>query len=130
MPYPTTLTIGAVVFPYSPWQITDESEGIAEGFDIDGSAPLIFGTGTGVRQVQLTGSICVSGMSKEDLETNYGAPLRSYRGTAKIVESPSGAYDGTWLVKRVGLKEQAEGLAVARLLYTIVMWQPNKLVVL
>ena len=130
MSYPTTWTIGDVEFPFSPNQISDEVDSVTENFDLDGEAAIIFEVGKGVRQVQISGSISVQGLGKDDIESTYSAPLRAYQGTKQTVESPSGAYDGDWLIKRVGLKEQAEGSFVVRVLYTIILWKPTKLVVL
>ena len=124
----TTWIIGGVTFPFSPNQISDEVDAIDEKFDLDGVAAMIMGEGLGVRQVQISGSI--TGASKTIIENTYAAPLRGYQGTSRVVQSPSGNYDGTWLIKRVSFKETAESSTLSRITYSITLWKPAKLVVL
>jgi hypothetical protein len=130
MPAPLTWTIGDVEFPFSPSQINDENESVTESFDLDGVAAGIFATAQGVRVVQISGSIALEGLDKAAIEAAYSAPLRAYQGTSQTVESPSGAYDGDWLVKKVSFKEQAEGASLSRIIYSITLWKPSVLVVL
>ena len=114
----STWIIGAVTFPFSPSQISEENEATAENI----YANKILGTGKGVRMVTISGSIAFDGVDKAAIETYYAAPLRAYRGTSQTIQSPSGAYDGDWLIKKVSFKEQAEG-TFQRILYTITLWK-------
>jgi len=122
--------IGSVTLPYGPNQITDDVDCETDTLDLDGLAAILFATAPGIRIVTWSGSISEASHNKADLETDYGSPLRAMQGTEQTVASPSGAYDGDWLVKKVSFREQAEGSIVARILYTIVLWQGSDLVVL
>jgi hypothetical protein len=130
MSAPTTWTIGSVELPYSPNQISEEVDCQTDSLELDGVAAILFATAPGIRVLTISGSIAENGSDKADLETDYIADLRAMQGTEQTVASPSGAYDGDWLVKKVSFREQAEGSIVARILYTIVLWQGSDLVVL
>ncbi len=122
--------IGSVTLPYGPAQISDEVDCSEENLPQDGQQPILFSTGPGIRAVTWSGSISEAAHTKADLETDYGAPLRSMQGTTQTIDSPSSAYDGTALVKKVGLREVAEGDKVVRLMYTIVLHYATTIVVL
>jgi hypothetical protein len=127
---PTTWTIGDVEFPFSPSQISDEVDADSEEFPLDGAPSVLFGLGKGVREVIISGTIYLAGLGKTVIESTYAGPLRLYQGTQQTIESPSGTYDGDWLVKKVSFKEQAEGSTLARIFYTITLWKPAVLVIL
>jgi hypothetical protein len=122
--------IGSVTLPYGPSQISDEVDCQTDSLDLDGVAPILFATAPGIRVVSWSGSISAASHSKANLETDYGGPLRGMQGTSQSVTSGSGAYDGTWLVKKVSLREVAEGDKVVRLMYTVVLHMGSALVVL
>jgi hypothetical protein len=125
-----TWIIGAVTFPFSPSQMSDEVDSVSEEFPLDGVASMLFGVGRGVRVVMISGSIALRGLDKAAIESTYAGPLRAFQGTQQAITSPSGAYDGDWLIKKVSFKEQAEGGTVARIMYTLTLWKPTVLVVL
>lgn len=130
MSSPTSWVIGGITFPFGPSQISDEVDSISEEFELDGIASILFGKGKGVRMVMISGTIYLAGLDKIGIEANYASPLRDFQGTQQTISSPSGTYDGDWLVKKVSFKEQAEGSIILRIKYTITLWKPTVLVIL
>ena len=122
--------IGLVTLPFGPTQISDEVECRSETMPFDGAEDLLFSTGKGVRVVTWSGSISEAAHTKANLETDYASTLRGYQGTTQTIDSPSSAYDGTALVKKVVFREQAEGSSVVRILYTIVLHYATTITVL
>ena len=125
-----TWQIGSVTLPYGPSQITDEVECHTETMPIDGAQDILFSTGKGVRVVTWSGFISEAGHTKTNLSTDYGAPLQAYQGTSQSITGGNTGYSGTALVKKVTLREQAEGDKVVRIFYTIVLHYATTLVVL
>ena len=125
-----TWSIGSVTLPFGPNQISDENDCTEDSMQADGAAPILFAVGPGIRVVTWSGSIAEAAHTKANLNTDYGVPLRAMQGTSQTVVSGSGAYDGTWLVKKVTLREVAEGTKVVRLLYIVVLHAGSTLVVL
>jgi len=123
-------SIGTVTLPYGPTQISDEVDCHTETFDVDGAEDILFATGKGVRTVTWTGFIHEAAHTKSNLSTDYAAPLRAYQGTTQSIVGGNTGYSGTALVKKVAIREQAEGDKVIRIFYTIVLQYATTIVVL
>jgi hypothetical protein len=116
-------SIGSITLPSGPKDIADDSDCETDSLPLDGAESIVFATAPGMRIVSWSGSLFDSSSpTKADLESDYCAALRGFQGTSQSVVSPSGAYTGTWFIKKVTLSEQAEG-TLARISYTIIMWQ-------
>jgi len=123
-------SIGSVTLPYGPSEISDDGDCETENMPLDGGQPIIFSKSPGMRVVVWSGTIRDSSYStKRALESHYCSVLRGFQGAAQAVVCPSGAYTGTWYIKKVAITEQAEG-TLAKVGYTITMWLGSGLAVI
>jgi hypothetical protein len=111
--------LGTIVLPIVT-NITDENPTEGEDFEVEGGDPVICTRSRSARTLTISGFIAEASHSKANLEADYLATLRSYRGTVQTLLDPRGIYTEDWLVRSIGFSEVAEG-AFARFAFRVVL---------
>lgn len=92
-------TINAIELPMDPYEATVSYDGEIKSAPIPGTLPVLLTLGKKPITLSVEGWIAVTGMDKDDLDTNYVTPIAAVQNTLITLSGARSCYNGQWILK-------------------------------